>query len=70
MSEVENKAKSVSMTSDEKLAMALHLAEIEAKAMHIRWTAKRKEQATEYITEMCTWSKTVNMTNNNQTRSI
>lgn len=48
------------LTSAQKLAMALSATEIDAKAAGIKWTDELKTQVSEYITEMCAWSKTVN----------
>ena len=57
------------MTSEEKLEMALEAIKASCKTAGIDLDEANLQRIVEYIAEMCTWAKTVNVTNKSKTNT-
>ena len=55
------------MTSEEKLEMALEAIKVSCQAAGIALDEANLQRIVDYITEMCAWAKTVNVTNKSKT---
>ena len=57
------------MTSEEKLEMALEAIKVSCQAVGIVLDEANLQRIVDYITEMCAWAKTVNVTNKSKTNT-
>ena len=57
------------MTSEEKLEMALEAIKVSCQAVGIALDEANLQRIVDYITEMCAWAKTVNVTNKSKTNT-
>ncbi|MDY2737671.1 phage holin, LLH family [Intestinibacter sp.] len=57
------------MTSEEKLEMALEVIKTSCQTAGIALDEANLQRIVEYIAEMCTWAKTVNVTNKSKTNT-